>query len=380
MSREIVDYTATRDFTLAPPIPGSNPLKVKKGTSITFDGLSITYEHYVAQPLPTFLGAVRAGWVVKTEDYVPSENVVPRAPIHLSPAEGGNPLNPTPIARASRPAVRGDSVVARSASVTAGGATVSAGGMRVQGPKPFRPNVVVEDQGEAIIARTLRPANTRHGERVDLAYSEGVIRQADSVRIQPGRGLSREEYVWTLPMDERISYVESIRDKRPSRLAEIHARNNPMELQKYQEIIDREEETFKLCLKYETQPSPSALLDDEGAVSFKPKKSPGKKTGKAVKPAKPAAPVKATKPSLTKEVVAAPVVATGTVDPRRQVALAFCPDFPENYNYDLPVKQKMARLMADYYDRADIIKAVLASETDAAAKVALMQEFPHAFA
>ena len=73
------------------------------------------------------------------------------------------------------------------------------------------------------------------------------------------------------------------------------------------------------------------------------------------------------------------VVKQASADVRRLVAKQLCPDFPENYNFTLDPKKKLARLQADYEDRHDVLKAVFAAEGDDF-KMLLLQEFPQAFA
>jgi hypothetical protein len=78
-----------------------------------------------------------------------------------------------------------------------------------------------------------------------------------------------------------------------------------------------------------------------------------------------------------------PVVAASTpveMDTRRKIAKAICPDFPDNYGFDDPVRKKIARLQADFDDRPDVIKAVAAADTDLEVRQRLLEEFPGAFA
>jgi hypothetical protein len=69
----------------------------------------------------------------------------------------------------------------------------------------------------------------------------------------------------------------------------------------------------------------------------------------------------------------------GNNDPRRMVARTLCPDFPENYSFDVPAKRRLGRLQADYADRPDVIRAAFAAETDEV-KALIVAEFPEAFA
>ena len=59
------------------------------------------------------------------------------------------------------------------------------------------------------------------------------------------------------------------------------------------------------------------------------------------------------------------------------IAKAVCADFPDNYDFAVPVKKRMARLQADYENRPDVLRAVFAAEGDEMKSI-LMQEFPQA--
>jgi hypothetical protein len=69
----------------------------------------------------------------------------------------------------------------------------------------------------------------------------------------------------------------------------------------------------------------------------------------------------------------------GDTEQARVIAKAICPDFPDNYVFSNPVRQKIARLEADYGDRPDIIRAVAAADTDPEVRAKLLQAFPEAF-
>jgi hypothetical protein len=69
-----------------------------------------------------------------------------------------------------------------------------------------------------------------------------------------------------------------------------------------------------------------------------------------------------------------------TTDTRRKVARSIASDFPDNYDFDQPVKRKVARLVADYGDRQDVIRAAMAAETSVETRDAIISEFPEIFA
>jgi hypothetical protein len=67
------------------------------------------------------------------------------------------------------------------------------------------------------------------------------------------------------------------------------------------------------------------------------------------------------------------------MDPRRVIARAVCRDFPDLYDFDAPLRKKLARLRADFEERPDVIRAVAAAETDTEMRTLLVDEFPDAF-
>jgi len=78
------------------------------------------------------------------------------------------------------------------------------------------------------------------------------------------------------------------------------------------------------------------------------------------------------------QAAARPSIPEAPAEVRKMIAKAVCADFPDNYDFAMPAKKRMARLQADYEDRPDVIKAVFAAEGDEM-KAMLMQEFPQAF-
>ena len=63
---------------------------------------------------------------------------------------------------------------------------------------------------------------------------------------------------------------------------------------------------------------------------------------------------------------------------RLAIAKSLCADFPESYDFEAPARKKLARIMADFEDRHDVIRAIYAAETDEM-KALLAAEFPKAF-
>jgi len=72
------------------------------------------------------------------------------------------------------------------------------------------------------------------------------------------------------------------------------------------------------------------------------------------------------------------VVSLESAMKRRKMAKQMCPDFPDSYDFAAPERKRLARLTADFEERADVLMAVYAAETDSM-KAAIESAFPTVF-
>jgi len=301
ITEEGVAFTAVTSFKLPTP-PGGIAPDVHRGDDMVFDSDSNLHFQGTVIPCPRFPGAIKAGWVVPADDFSEDvQHVAKSANISIRPAEGGNPLNPKPKHAVSmaQPEEREVRRVyqGKTANNTAGVATAADG----------------------VVVRTLTTPAKSTTEMTDSNFAVAEAR-ANSVKVKPGRGITRDEMLDQMDDESREQY-----------LAELEARKS----------------------------SKDGVVASQAKAVSAPKKA-----------------VPAPKKATASAAVLVP--ATG-VDVRRKVAKSICPDFPDNYDFNLPVKKKIARLMADYEDRPDVIKAVAAAETDADMRHALIEEFAEVF-
>lgn len=386
----MLHFVAARSFAL-----GSTGNQVPKGTDVYFDGTKAEVdggEH----TCPQLRGAIRAGWLVLAEDYdendISSERPV-RANIQVRhAAQGGNPMKPnqTPThamrmteSDEHEVAMSGGTISSRAAAVRQRnegyrrGQAVNAG-ETVLGQHGFE---VVEDQDGVEVDRP--PLATVAGEkskfiRVPMTPDSAGrhIRQAaTSVQVIPGKGITEEEMLERMDEFEREQYLETKEALRSRYVDESEpAPRTVGRVKNSSRTETREGITSKVSAgggievadpSYGGKAKESVIVED--GITFRTTNGPEQK----VQPPPRSEPEQ--QPVLVKDGAVAM-----SMDVRRMVAKSMCPDFPDNYVFDLPDRKKIARLQADYEDRPDVLMAVYAAESDTF-KAKLVEEFPGAF-
>lgn len=364
------DYIATRDFRLSKP-----DIQIVKGTLVQFDGMNILLEGYPQSPAPNTRGAIRAGWLVPPDQYDAGRVDRPvSAGMQLRPADGGNPMQQKP-----RSAV----VTAQEEERHVGNVAQHAQGVRDNNRTNYR-------QGQRVTVTSLAEIESQDGipvrhlgspdgrkNPVDMSRNaSAAIAAANSVQVQPGEGRTREEIMAAMTPEQREAYAQQIQARKaehgildekvavPSRVIAgpdqqgtvvgrvRSARSVETEGIKATNTVGGGTDTVDLG---GTGGQTEVTVVEREGIRFVETNGPKKDVKKAPRP------------SFEGE------------DPRRVIAMSFCPDFPENYDFDASVRRKIARIQADFEDRPDIIKAVAAAETDAEVKIKLIEEFPHAF-
>lgn len=395
-------FVATRNFTL-----GNTGATIPKGAEVLFDGSTVEFAGQ-KYSFPQLRGAIKLDWVVQPEVYDasdPNYGRPERANIQVRHAtQGGNPMAPQPkmtistteaderevmntkrhaqqIRDTNRAYVRGNPV-----TVQPGDTVLSRQGFEV----------VEEQDGVEIPGRSFKTASGDRSMKTATtltAESVGaVLQRASNVTIEAGRGVTMEERLALMSDEEREVYLAERAADREATLAAM-----PPEQQAAERAAQsiRERKVISQVRKAPVQRTEGILLTPdvghgvevadptgyggrakesvivEDGITFRTTNGPERHTQaasnrSAVAPA-PAAPAQA-KPTLPE---APPEV-------RKRIAKAVCSDFPDNYDFALPVRKRMARLQADYEDRPDVIQAVFAAEGDEM-KALLIQEFPRAF-
>lgn len=359
-------YTATRSFAL-----GNSGVTVPKGAEIEFDGHQVSYAGSPPVAMPTLRGAIRVGWMVPAEQYDPSmPDARPRsANIQVRKADGGNPMDVqsrAPITQVQAEEQEVANVQQHAAQTRQNNQTNYRRGSENRAVMPG--TVEVEPQ-EGIPVRTLQTP-TRMDSNLEKDNPQALISRANSVQVQPGQGRSREEMLAAMDPETRAEYEARLGAHKAAYVDEpapVVARLAAPQTQQKEGFTVHNEvgggvETVDLGGTGTAGPDQVQVIEQDG-IKFTTTNGP-KKDIRLVdkKPTAPAAPL-----------------SNQSQDVRRKVAKTLCPDFPDIYNFDDPVRKKIARIQADFDDRPDVIQAVFAAETDEV-KERLMQEFPEAFA
>lgn len=371
-------FVAARSFSL-----GSTGMTVPKGADIMFDGTTVefggsTFSH------PQFRGAVRAGWATLAENYDPNDRSAERpvaANIQVRhPTQGGNPMtggNRTPMGTATvtENDEREVGNVRAHAQATQNRNVNHRHGDHVEA----RPGTSVELQ-DGVPVRRLKTASGEKAKQqrttITAETAGSRIREAESpAPIEAGRGVTEEEMLERMAPEQREAYlVEKAALK--SRYVDVDTdaqRPVVATLNKSRSTQTTEGITAKVTTGggTETWDGAGVGLGGEAKVSttivdgIKMTNTNGPSNREQPSPRS----TEAQRPVMLKD---------GSADARLKIAKAMCPDFPNNYAFELNTRKKLARLQADYEDRPDVIRAVFAAESDDM-KSLLLQEFPAAF-
>jgi hypothetical protein len=402
---EQIVFTATRNFAL-----GNTGATISKGSEVLFDGSTVEFAGQTFS-FPQLRGAIKLDWVVMAEHYDendPNYGRPERANIQVRHAtKGGNPLAPQPKMTISTTesderevmSVKGHAEQTRSANKTyvrGNPVNVARPGETVFTRNGFE--VVEAQDGVEVPGRTFATndltGEKARGVRTDLTAEAAAraLRVAHTVQVQPGQGITMEERLAQMSEGEREVYLA---ERAADREATIAAMPPEQQAAERAAQVIRERKIVGSVRKAAPQQTEGMLItpdvghgveiaDPVGMGSGKPKEDVIFEDGikftrtngsarhmqeaqnRATQaPQQAAAPIRSSLPEAPAEV-------------RKMIAKAVCADFPDDYNFALPVKKRMARLQADYENRSDVIKAVFAAEGDEM-KGLLMQEFPQAF-
>lgn len=366
MNTQMARYRATRNF-------GMSGMSIERGMTIDFDGYNVVVAGRPPQPLPTFKGALKAGWAVPEASYNASAPMARPQPagIKVRPADTGNP-NETRAASSLLATAEAEEQVV-------GDYREHAAGVRqANNARAYRGSQEVEPQ-DGVPVRTLQTiANSRGGVRTTLTGSNTnqAIVEANRVQIEAGRGITREELMERMSPEQREQYKAEIEARRaayvpldervavqgPESQGTVIARLEAPEAVETMGIrttttVGGGTETIDLS-GLDEAPAQLDVVESEG-MRFRTTNGPRKANVGSRRP-----------PSVTP---------FEDVDPRRVIARAVCRDFPDLYDFDAPLRKKVARLRADFEDRPDVIRAVAAAETDSEMRTLMVAEFPEAF-
>jgi hypothetical protein len=393
-------FVTTRPFTL-----GQTGVQVRSGTEILFDGTHAEVEgsEYV---LPFLRGAVKAGWMVLAEEYDPNDPNYQRrtsANIQVRPRDGGNPLQPQQrMAIATTVSDEREVTQVRAHSQQ----TQTQNRNFVRGQTPV--NVVqpgtkvmtqrgvmeVEVQDGIELDRQLStPAGEKSKERLDLTSEKAAraLRVARDAKVVPGVGQTEEDMMQRMSPEQQEEYIakkEALRAQYVSEAPPMQSQPRPPHRQVVARVQSNRHGHGEGMQFTNSVGGGTAIGDESDGIvvghvqedRVETFEQEGMRFTTTNGPRRPQNQRQAA-PQAPQAVVAsaeAPPPVPANLDTRRAIAKMVCPEFPENYDFTLSPKKKLARLQADYEDRYDVLKAVYAAETDDM-KALLLQEFPKAF-
>jgi len=375
-------FIATRSFSL-----GASGITVPEGSELEFDGTAVSYAGLAPTVMPQLRGAIRAGWVVPSDNYDPNAPAQRPQPagMMMREADGGNPMEPKPrrlVGMSVDEEEREVGNVSQHAAATREGNRTnyrrqrtpreeSTAGQRFHG-------VAVEPQDGVEVpgTRFQTPAGKEaRDSSVDITYAGEAISRANKVKVRPGRGRTREELIRDaidrggLTAEELAEYQEELESSRamhgyvePKVVREMPAPQRNQQREGFDMNLSVGGGIAIADMGGTGQTGETEVVTEEG-MTFTRTASPKKPETRVVERA----------PS--------PTPSNGEINDAlcRKIATAVCKDFPANYVFTDPPRKKIARIQADYDDRPDIIRAVCAAEPDMNVKAALVQEFPEAF-
>lgn len=341
---EFVTLVATRPFSFGDPA-----VSITKGAVVLYDG-SVAQYGGQNHPAPRLIGAYRAEWLVEPENYdehAPVGRVSANIQVRHA-TQGGNPMMPESQQRVALSTTEQDERYVGDVKSHAQAAKDRNATPRGNSPPSMnQPGMRVSsiDQ-DGVPVRTLKTASGQAAlnQRTTLSGDTAGSALRDAERsgvIEPGRGLTENEYLARLDPDERAKYV-----------AEKEARSAAHAPRAPRAVVNASVVPVDLSAL-----RPATTTHESEGITFT-------STNGSKRDAQPSA--------------RAVVVSPAGEDVRRRVAKAMCPDFPDLYDFTQPLKKKIARLHADFDDRPDVIRAVYAAESDEV-KEALVTEFSEVF-
>lgn len=399
-SGRMLHFITTRPFTL-----GQTGVQVREGTDIYFDGTKAIVDG-AEYTLPFLRGAVSKQWLVPAEEYDPvNENYGQRVSANIQvrhATNGGNPLNPNQrmaIATTESDEREVGNVTAHARNTRQGNNSYVRGqtGVNVVQPgttvRTQRGMMVVEEQdGVEVPGRTLKTAAGEKAKmtRTDLSSDRAAeaLRQANTVQIEPGRGVTQEEMLARMTPDQQAEYLAR-KDAARSQYVDDAPAPVPAQPQARRTVarVQTAKSGEESGMRYTTSVGGGTEISDGdgdvvgkiGQDKVETYEQEGIKFTTTNGPRRPQAPVTDENRMYTQaEVQAAKRAAGPSPEVRLKLAKQICPEFPDNYDFALSSKKKLARITADYEDRPDVLRAIFAAEDDEM-KSLLVAEFPAVF-
>lgn len=420
-----VEYIIAKDFTVS-----QLNHRLTSGDTVLFDGVTLTVPGYNPVSVPQFRQAIHTGWAVARNQ--PQTASTPDRPnLRMTPANSGNPLAPAAKIQVNPAEVYDHIQVAGTASNHAAN-TKQANKMtraqlanrdrdRYRGRRPSTVSDEIGDAYSAKVSETPRELMTESKSYTNILGREYTEHKqiAESVQIEPGRGLTREEVLERMTPEEQDIYLARLEAQRNQHQMEVMQRQAAMMgmyagmpqipgmPQMPNNMLTPAANPYIQPTPFGPPPQPSPYGQQFGqsqvvgkiGTSVNSGSSDGIQTSVQIGSRNtgmlPQQQVRTTvEDGITFTQSVQPLQQQPRLSPeaseqqksvlkksenmRRQTAKMLCPDFPDNYDFDASLRKKIARLQADYEDRPDVMRAVFVAETDEV-KAELIQAFPGVF-
>jgi hypothetical protein len=363
-------FTAKKTFTL-----GVTQINIVEGGEVLFDG-SVVIVDDQRIPYPNLRGAVKMGWLVPTSTYDADVTLAPAsANIQVRNAVGTQQNAGQPVGKSMISTVQNDERIVMTQTQRKESRTELASMKRTATSRTSG-----ERGSDGVELKRTFKTPARSETKVTVETAGAAINEVNNVKIEPGEGLSEDQYLNRLDDDSREEYLSKKSAAKAVRLDELKEKGLATPVAK----ISSKSTGTKMVdgiSSVVTTGGGTEIADLSGLDSGKAESSTTMVEGMAFKNLN--GPKKAFQASVASSAVSGQVGESrigkdGTADARKRIAKALCADFPEDYSFEEHWKTRLARLRLNYVDRHDVIQAVFAAESDDFKRV-LIEEFPEAF-
>lgn len=357
-------YTSTKTFAL-----GSTGINIPYGAELLFDGSTVMFDE-AKYMMPTLRGAIRLGWLVLTSQYDSEAEVSAPASanIGIRPAVNTSQSATQPPIRSMAVTVQSDERVVMTRSDRTASAQRQTASQRSHSND-------VEPQEAKPIARSFK---TSAKTTTDLNHVGSAIAKAESIKIDPGEGISEREYLSRLSTEAQQEYLLKKQEKKSAYIQTPDPSTVVASIRKSAKVTQTDGFTTTLSVGGGSEITDLSGLDSGKAVlsevfaeglTFRNTNGPKRAFTSVV--------TKVDEPA-TASALPTETPSKGNIDARRLVAKAVCSDFPDDYDFNDHWKRRMARIQLHYSDSLSVIRAIFAAESDDFKRL-ILEEFPSAF-
>jgi len=386
-----VHFISRKAFAL-----GTTGVVLQEGMSVFFDGSTAIlndFEEGDRYTLPNLRGAVASGWLIEADAYYGGNTEAPppvSAGMQIHPAVStANPMQGGQQPKSFVTTVSANEQIVGNASERAAGVRETNKTSRFASTGRI-PTVDAHGQSGTVVRTVSTPAKWET--EVTAQSLGGLIRQAESVKIQAGEGRSEADLLASMSDEERDQYEadkearrESVLARAPgsAKLIKSTPTKSPMAKLSSKKVTESGGMKVTTTVSNGGTDIDVSALDRGGKARVETIDVGGIKVTNTNGPRRANQPISGKAAPPQSPILSAPVqariVKDGTEDPRKMIAKKLCPDFPEDYNFADHWKRRLAMIRLNFEARADVIQAIFMAESDDFKKV-LLEEFPEVFA